>query len=1497
MSTPAPPASSRLVAPRSTASGGGTGGGSSQPASPSAAAASAGNRGNARKPALQLNPTLTSTLRTQSHHADDYSPLPLGLTHAAGSGGPAEMDERLQVLERTCHKLVSIVGSSSGAGSNAAASPSAASAAVAALSAQVAALETKLAASLASSAEQRIELDLAREAQAAAEEKLAARLRSLESKWERESTAKMNHAAATVSAAAAAAKDGSKSASSPAAAAAAAAAGADSTQSRLDGLDTDIDNLYSLLADKFSGLHSALGSERTARVRFEADLRKFVLTFQTEFRGIVNALQTSMKAAHAGVEKVVRREIEARQEGARAAAESLALASQTAAKDHAQLRAELQKTAADLNGRITRIMEQSRTAASQSSLALQRADQAAVDATQAKDRATAAAARASAQQNANSATAASPSRFQSAASPASPLSGGLLPALPAGSTSSASAASASQSSSMAAVRNNAVPALSGSGSGSSSSSAALHARKPSSSVRESSPDKHRKNSSSISQQQQQSAQMSSPSAKSAAASASSSNSSSAASATAASMKSQIKLPAKAAASSHASSAAPTAAASSTPAASSSASAATAAASSPPAAPASSGSSGASRNRSTTASGETPAERQAAVRIQSVYRGWSVRHTQALEKAAPTMPPCARCGDKPAVKRCEQCSAAASASSSGNGTGNAGMFCQHCEQELHVTPEMRKHKRSYLLEEHKSRSQRLGASGIVATTPSSSPPSTAAATKHAAASSAASSSSPAAASASAAAAFVAPVSPFLRGDVLLSTLDALAPKPCASDPALVGQVVAVSTGLSHAAIVTAEGRVYMHGDNSCGQLGLGDGDRSGRAEPTLLPMPAPVLQVSAAHEHTLFRLADGSVWSCGSGMLGRLGTESDADAEAPQRVPLPLPATAISVATGQYNSGFILAPAAGSQCNRVFISGANAQGQCGLGHLTPQLTPALVTFPAGVNIVKLAFGDKHAVALSSVGDVWSWGSNEFGQLGNGEAVASSTDSVHQLKPQRVSYFTALKLHAIDVACGERHTHVLVRNTDGGSTALYSFGSGEEHLMGVFDNVDQFRPVLVDLAAAGAAGQCVSIATGQGLSMATLDCGDVFGWGYALESPTPKLMAALRGSSVQQVAVGSSSNLLVHLGPAQEVTHWLFESAEAPVPFEELRGRRLRDISVGSVHYTAIDGAGKLLVWGANADFQLGTGNAIDMPLPVTISLPVPLRTVVCAAMHSLALAADGSVWSWGSGMSGRCGVGGDGDVVRPTLLAALREEGGPMESLAIGQYNGGAVSSTGQAFVWGSNDGAQLGLGDFTPRLLPVKLPLLRPAKSGGAAAAASPPRVVSLSFGNKHAAAVCADGSAFSWGSNDFGQLGNGEIDVPGAVNEDDGSPMQHPPAPVTSLAQTALSRVVCGENTTFFVGRTKGLYACGSAETNQLGALTVDGGDQSLPLPIAAFASVRVRALSVGNLNCAAVVEPNGTTWGWGWALGEEPRVIEALRDSDVNIVACGLTDLVCST
>ena len=153
-----------------------------------------------------------------------------------------------------------------------------------------------------------------------------------------------------------------------------------------------------------------------------------------------------------------------------------------------------------------------------------------------------------------------------------------------------------------------------------------------------------------------------------------------------------------------------------------------------------------------------------------------------------------------------------------------------------------------------------------------------------------------------------------------------------------------------------------------------------------------------------------------------------------------------------------------------------------------------------------------------------------------------------------------------------------------------------------------------------------------------------------------------------------------------------------------------------------------------------------------------KTIFAGSHHAGLIHFSGNLYTWGVGTSGRLGRGTSGDVStsildtsRPTLVRAL--DGYAISMGSCGQCHTGVVSSRGELFVWGSASEGKLGLGDDTQGKecyvgSPVQL-LLPNCR-----------RVVKVSCGASHTAAIGEAGKLFVWGCADGGRLGLGRNEM-----------------------------------------------------------------------------------------------------------------------------------------
>lgn len=276
------------------------------------------------------------------------------------------------------------------------------------------------------------------------------------------------------------------------------------------------------------------------------------------------------------------------------------------------------------------------------------------------------------------------------------------------------------------------------------------------------------------------------------------------------------------------------------------------------------------------------------------------------------------------------------------------------------------------------------------------------------------------------------------------------------------VRSVSAGEEHLTLLAADRSVWTWGENSAGQLG--DGTNKSRTVPAPVPGLVDVVSVKAGGLHTLVLKDDGTVVAWGENYYGQLGTGDTTSQSLPVLTVLD---NVRKIAAGYQRSvalkndgtvwvwGYdhfawqieqdlfhttpvpigdltdVIDIAAGYEHNvvvksdgTVWVWGSNYANQLGNGSSTSAFQAMPVQVPGLANIVKVASGYDHTLALASDGTVWSWGYNSRGQLGDGS-------SQSRLFPVRVTALTDV------IAIATAYSYSLAMKSDG---TVWSWGDG-------------------------------------------------------------------------------------------------------------------------------------------------------------------------------------------------------------------------------------------------------------------------------------------------------------------------------------------------------------------------------------------------------------------------------------------------------------------------
>lgn len=316
--------------------------------------------------------------------------------------------------------------------------------------------------------------------------------------------------------------------------------------------------------------------------------------------------------------------------------------------------------------------------------------------------------------------------------------------------------------------------------------------------------------------------------------------------------------------------------------------------------------------------------------------------------------------------------------------------------------------------------------------------------------------------------------------------------------------------------------------------------------------------------------------------------------------LDLPGKALKVAVGGANLGGFTGYAL-LEDGTVVAWGDNDVGQLGNGasgadlslgkYPKPSVAPVKVTGLA--NIIDIAAGNKHAVALRKDGTVWAWGTRDDGALGGGDAKsAGGLRVLSAMAPVPVPGLEGITQIAVD------GTHSLALARDG---HVMSWGTNNYGELGIGTRSTGWTPAAVtglDSVVKIAAGN----AAGRGVSGAVRQDGSVWMWGSGSSA-----MMGNGGQGTTSPDDPGGRNVL-------------------PLQVQGIDG--VKHLAIGGGNVAALLGDGTLRMWGHNGYGESGTGSANAYePRPVKTAL-TNVAAMYLGNMRSYAVRADGTFWIWG-----------------------------------------------------------------------------------------------------------------------------------------------------------------------------------------------------------------------------------------------------------------------------
>ena len=364
-------------------------------------------------------------------------------------------------------------------------------------------------------------------------------------------------------------------------------------------------------------------------------------------------------------------------------------------------------------------------------------------------------------------------------------------------------------------------------------------------------------------------------------------------------------------------------------------------------------------------------------------------------------------------------------------------------------------------------------------------------------------------------------------------------------------------------------------------------------------------------------------------------------------------------------------------NTVECWGNNDSGQLGDGTLDTRAYPAPVTGLGPDPILAIGTGEAFTCALTIFGDMFCWGDNSQGQLGDGTRISSLVPNPVAGLAGTVESFSPGRQHVCAVLTG--------------GTAQ-CWGDNSTGQVGNNSFFDRLLPTNI----AGLSGLVSNVASGYDHSCAVTTSADAYCWG---------------NNDFGQLGDGT---FIQRLQPSPVIG----------LSFVGTRIDFVDRVAAGEFHTCIRTPTGEALCWGDNFSGQIGNADLINaQTTPVAVvGLAGTIQQIEAGQEFTCALLTSGGVDCWGNNMDGQLG---SGSLVNRFIPAPVTGLTSGVVDIGLGDLHACAETAMGVRYCWGDSFYGQLGNGSNTTALFPIEV------------LEATPPHAVPLSLPAQVVLSLC----------------------------------------------------------------------------------------------------------------------------------------------------------------
>ncbi|MBO6792637.1 MAG: T9SS type A sorting domain-containing protein [Balneolaceae bacterium] len=594
-------------------------------------------------------------------------------------------------------------------------------------------------------------------------------------------------------------------------------------------------------------------------------------------------------------------------------------------------------------------------------------------------------------------------------------------------------------------------------------------------------------------------------------------------------------------------------------------------------------------------------------------------------------------------------------------------------------------------------------------------------------------------------------------------------------------VAVSneTTRTFALLLADDGTVFGFGDNTYGQLGLGD--MVERFEPTPITHDSlagvKIIDIQAGEDFSVLLSDSGEVFVMGNNHNGYLGIGST----TPSQILVPTKLThsnlngysIAQIATGA-NHTFLLA-----NNDSLFAFGGNGSGQLGDGSTSTKIEPTLISSSqfGGKQILKMIGGYDSSLFLMADSTVFSWG-NHLAGLGQG------TLSAAIVNPTQLTHANISGRKFVDISKSEENGFLI--DKDG---VVFAFGE-TFYALGLEATSTVLNPTEIDTSYFGgkpiaklyAAPLHTLFLSEDGTVFSVGDGGDgELGSKYnAISKKVMKVDSTnYAGDRINNVFAGDEvSFLLSNSGKvysfggsySDSTISYLGRTAKRTISrptlleHSNISGKTFTKVAAAGERTFLLSDEGKVYAFGLGINGYLGTGDSLNVHVPtlidhtnigskkiVEISTTSNNQSGTGAISHTLLLAEDGTLFGFGDNSTGQLGLGDFNNRMIATEISHPNLSGKTISKIAAGAQNSMLITTDGTVYIWGNGGNGEMGYGNTNNVNVPTEASHV--TALGKQFIAGDIGQVSSV---GAHFILIASDSSAYAFGENNEGQLGLG---------------------------------------------------------------------------------------------------------------------------------------------